>query len=92
MYNLRYTNSFKVALQMTIDYWQNELKLSESRIRNFIISVYKSLQKLREYPLLAPNVSDLYNFAVPTFRIMIGHSYAIFYRVDQQSRTVKIGV
>ncbi|WP_048001016.1 toxin RelE [Lactiplantibacillus herbarum] len=91
MYDLKYTDSFKVALQTTIDYWQSELKLSEERIRNFIESIYKNLQKLREYPFLAPDVSGVYGFAVPTFRIVIGRSYAIFYRVNQKQQIVEIG-
>ena len=91
MYSLKYTDSFKFALQQTIDYWQNELKLSEVRIRSFVRSIYKSLQKLRKYPFLAPNVSDLYGFTVPTFRIVIGRSYAIFYRVNQKRQLIEVG-
>ncbi|OJG21488.1 toxin-antitoxin system, toxin component, RelE family [Enterococcus avium] len=37
------------------------------------------------------DVSPLYGFDIPTYRILIGQSYAIFYRIDEENHSVLIG-
>lgn len=37
------------------------------------------------------NVASLYGFDKPTYRILIGKSFAIFYRINQEERTILIG-
>ncbi|KRL81418.1 hypothetical protein FC57_GL000577 [Lactobacillus ultunensis DSM 16047] len=37
------------------------------------------------------DVSSIYHFSTPTYRITIGKKYAIFYRVNEKEKKVLIG-
>ncbi|EFK80414.1 hypothetical protein HMPREF9269_1541 [Ligilactobacillus salivarius ACS-116-V-Col5a] len=36
-------------------------------------------------------VSSKYGFSVKTYRIVIGKSYAIFYRIDEKNNNILVG-
>ncbi|MFT9269783.1 MAG: type II toxin-antitoxin system RelE/ParE family toxin [Liquorilactobacillus nagelii] len=89
MYELRYSESFQKSLEATISYWQQKIELSDDKISEFVSSIYKSTEALKRYPYLAENVATKYGFNQPTYRVVIGKSYAFFYRVNQKK--VEIG-
>lgn len=90
-YQLIYSVSFKNSLIQLISEWENELFLSEEKIKHFVQLIYRSLELLRLFPKMHEDVSPLYGFDIPTYRILIGQSYAIFYRIDEENYSVLIG-
>ena len=90
-YQLIYSVSFKNSLLQLISEWENELFLSEEKIKHFVQLIYRSLELLRLFPKMHEDVSPLYVFDIPTYRILIGQSYAIFYRIDEENYSVLIG-
>ncbi|SET45077.1 hypothetical protein SAMN04487821_112110 [Enterococcus malodoratus] len=50
-----------------------------------------SENQLKRFPEMYEDGTRLYGFDTPTYRILIGKSFAIFYRIDQKEQTVLIG-
>lgn len=50
-----------------------------------------SENQLKRFPEMYEDGTRLYGFATPTYRILIGKNFAVFYRIDQKERTVLIG-
>ena len=90
-YALICSESFKNGLQENISEWKNELFLSDEKIHQFVYAIYASLNQLKQFPEMYEDVARLYGFDTPTYRILIGKSFTIFYRIDQKERTVLIG-
>jgi plasmid stabilization system protein ParE len=51
----------------------------------------QTLRSIKLFPKMHEDVSPLYGFDIPTYRILIGQSYAIFYRIDEENHSVLIG-
>ena len=94
-YNLVYAKSFADSLSKLINTWENELFLSPETINKFVGNIQKSLELATVFPEMYEEVSSKYGFSVKTYRIVIGKSYAIFYRIDEKnnniSKPVEIG-
>lgn len=91
MYKLIYSQHFEQSLTKTIVYWQTELLLPESEIRQFVQLIDQNLHRLIYFPYMFSNVQNIYHLHAPTYKINIGKQYAIFYRVNEKSKTVLIG-
>lgn len=90
--NIKYTSSFIYALDKIIKYWQYQLLINTPTIKQFTNHIHKKIHLLSFSPKMGQDVSELYGFDEPTHRILIGHSYAIFYRIDFQTETIIIGL
>lgn len=90
-YTLIYSESFKKSLQANIFEWQNELLLPDEKIRQFVQAIYHSFNHLKQVPEIYENVADRYGFDRSTYRILIGKSFALFYRIIQEEQTILIG-
>lgn len=90
-YTLVYSESFRKSLQENISEWEKELLLTDEKITQFVHAIYHSLNRLKQFPEMYENVASLYGFDKPTYRILIGKSFAIFYRINQEERTILIG-
>lgn len=88
---IKYTDHFAASLDRIISYWQNQLKLSPKKIDEFTFYIDKKIRLLKDFPRLGQDVTDLYGFKKQTFRILIGNSYGIFYRLDQANNQIFIG-
>ncbi|WP_270312504.1 type II toxin-antitoxin system RelE/ParE family toxin [Ligilactobacillus agilis] len=74
-----------------IDTWENELFLSSETINKFVGSIQKALELATVFPEMYEEVSSKYGFSVKTYRIVIGKSYAIFYRIDEENNNILVG-
>ncbi|MBO1305342.1 type II toxin-antitoxin system RelE/ParE family toxin [Enterococcus sp. 669A] len=90
-YTIKYTESFKNSLRENIHEWESSLLLSEDIIKKFVHSIYSSINLLKLFPEMHEDVSHIYRFNEPTYRILIGKSFAIFYRLDKKHKIVQIG-
>ena len=90
-YNLVYAKSFADSLSALIDTWENELFLSSETINKFVGSIQKALELATVFPEMYEEVSSKYGFSVKTYRIVIGKSYAIFYRIDEENNNILVG-
>lgn len=90
-YNLVYAKSFADSLNELIDTWENELFLSSETINKFVGNIQKSLELATVFPEMYEEVSSKYGFSVKTYRIVIGKSYAIFYRIDEKNNNILVG-
>lgn len=90
-YLIEYAASFTVSLRKNIREWEEELKISEEKIRRFVQSIDRSISLLKFFPEMYEDVSSVYHFSEPTYRILIGKSYAIFYRINHENRRILIG-
>lgn len=90
--NIKYTSNFIYALDKIIHYWQSQLFINVPTIRQFTNHIYKKINLLSSSPKMGQDVTELYGFDKPTRRILIGHSYAIFYRINPQANTIIIGL
>ena len=90
-YNLVYAKSFADSLSELIDTWENELFLSSETINKFVGSIQKALELATVFPEMYEEVSSKYGFSVKTYRIVIGKSYAIFYRIDEENNNILVG-
>lgn len=91
MYEIRYSASFQRSLEKIISDWQLKLNLSTETIKRFVSSIYQSMEDLKRYPYLATDVAAIYGFNQPTYRVVIGSSYAFFYRVNEDKNRIEIG-
>lgn len=90
-YNLVYAKSFADSLSELIDTWENELFLLPETINKFVSNIQKSLELATIFPEMYEEVSSKYGFTVKTYRIVIGKSYAIFYRIDEKNNNILVG-
>lgn len=90
-YQLIVSESFNNSLSLLVQNWEKELYLSDETINRFVSSIYQACNQLKVFPQMYPDVSDLYEFDQPTHRILIGKSYAIFYRITSHTTTVTVG-
>lgn len=91
MYKLIYSNSFADSLEGLIYDWEVELDFSSEKIRRFVQSIESSLLMVSEFPEMHEEISDIYDLATPTYRILIGKQYAIFYRLNHNKKEVLVG-
>ncbi|WP_438716182.1 hypothetical protein [Enterococcus sp. AZ109] len=88
---IEYAESFKKSLRDIIAEWESDLLLPEDTIKKYVYTIYTSIQLLRFFPELHEDVAHIYRLNEPTYRILIGKSFAIFYRLDQKLKIVQIG-
>ncbi|GBD79603.1 hypothetical protein TEHD86_0537 [Tetragenococcus halophilus subsp. halophilus] len=86
-----YTESFRSSLNDNLVEWETELFLSKEKIRHFVQLIYQSLEMLKTFPEMHEEVSRLYGLERPTYRILIGKTFAIFYRVDKKNHKILVG-
>ena len=91
MYQIKYSESFASSLSQTITYWKMDLGFSDDTIQNYISLISKNIHLLSDFPFISQDVSSIYHFPIPTYRITIGTKYAIFYRVDEKRKIIMIG-
>ncbi|MDB7249263.1 type II toxin-antitoxin system RelE/ParE family toxin, partial [Enterococcus faecium] len=77
-YTLVYSKSFQSSLATIIDEWENELALSPESIKRFVGAIQKALELTKTFPKMYEEVSEIYGMDIPTYRIVIGKSYALF--------------
>jgi plasmid stabilization system protein ParE len=86
-YTLVYSKSFQTSLETIIEEWENELALSPASIKRFVGAIQKALEELtKNFPTMHEEVSEIYGMDIPTYRIVIGKSYALFYRIDHEKK------
>ncbi|MDH6365815.1 hypothetical protein M2139_002847 [Enterococcus sp. PF1-24] len=90
-YSVVYSHSFVESLSKHIIFWEKELKLSQESINKFIKIIYTSIELLKIFPKKHPEVSNIYHFSEPTYRITIGKSFAIFYRLNDEKKEIYMG-
>jgi len=91
MYKLVYSNSFAESLESLIYNWEVELEFTSEKIKIFVQSIETSLRMVTEFPEMHEEVSDLYGLSSPTYRILIGKEYAIFYRLNHSKKEILVG-
>lgn len=91
MYQIRYSQNFADSLTKTVDYWEKQLQLPANSIKKYVSLISKNINLLADYPYISEDISHLYHFTMPTYRITIGNQYCIFYRVDEKNKVVQIG-
>lgn len=91
MYKLVYSNSFADSLENLIYNWEIELEFTSEQIKIFIQSIETSLRMVTEFPEMHEEVSDIYGLTSPTYRILIGKEYAMFYRLDHRKKEILVG-
>lgn len=91
MYQIKYSESFASSLSQTITYWQMDLGFPDDTIQNYISPISKNIHLLSDFLFISQDVSSIYHFSIPTYRITIGKKYAIFYRVDEKRKIIMIG-
>lgn len=90
-YSVHYTSSFRNSLRKHIDEWEVTYSFTEEKISQFVRSIYKSIELTKKFPEMHEEISDIYQFDQPIYRILIGKNYAIFYRVDQLNQKILVG-
>ncbi|EOS7783857.1 type II toxin-antitoxin system RelE/ParE family toxin [Enterococcus hirae] len=90
-YTLVYSKSFQTSLETIIEEWENELTLSPVSIKRFVGAIQKALELTKNFPTMHGEVSGIYGMNIPTYRIVIGKSYALFYRIDPERKEILVG-
>lgn len=90
-YILVYSKSFQESLSDLINEWENELFLSSDSIKRFVGAIQKALELAKAFPKMYEEVSEIYDMGTPTYRIVIGKSYALFYRIDHEKKEILVG-
>lgn len=90
-YTLIYSTQFRKSLRRMIDYWKYSLLISDKRVDKYIKLICSSVETLKQFPYIYEDISDVYKFDQPTDRILIGDSYAIFYRMNEEKNIVLVG-
>ena len=91
MYNIVYSDHFIENLEDLINYWEVELNFTPEKIKMFIQSIDRSLKAVRAFPEMHEEISEIYDLLVPTYRILIGKEYAIFYRLNHDEKKILVG-
>ncbi|WP_326848497.1 transposase, partial [Enterococcus faecium] len=50
-----------------------------------------STELTKNFPTMHEEVSEIYGMDIPTYRIVIGKSYALFYRIDHEKKEILVG-
>jgi plasmid stabilization system protein ParE len=79
---IRYTQGFANSLEQIISYWQKQLSISPQKTAQFTDHLRQKIDLLKTFPQMGTDVTDLYHFDKKTYRLLIGHRYAIFYRIN----------
>ncbi len=95
-YTLVYSKSFQTSLETIIEEWENELALYElalspASIKRFVGAIQKALELTKNFPTMHEEVSEIYGMDIPTYRILIGKSYVLFYRIDHEKKEILVG-
>ena len=91
-YTLVYSKSFRTSLETIIEEWENELALSPASIKRFVGAIQKVFRtNNKNFPTMHEEVSEIYGMDIPTYRIVIGKSYALFYRIDHEKKEILVG-
>ncbi|MET2118334.1 type II toxin-antitoxin system RelE/ParE family toxin [Enterococcus faecium] len=90
-YTLVYSKSFQTSLETIIEEWENELALSPESIKRFVGAIQKALELTKTFPKMYEEVSEIYGMDIPTYRIVIGKSYALFYRINHAKKEILVG-
>ena len=88
---IRYTRQFGNSLEQIIDYWQDKLQLSSTTISRFTDHISQKIGLLKDFPRMGTEITGLYQFEQTTYRLLIGHSYEIFYRIDKENNSIVVG-
>ena len=88
---IKYTSHFATSLDQIISYWQTQLKLSTEKIDQFTFHIDKKIRLLKDFPRLGQDVTNLYGFTEQTYRLLIGSSYGIFYRINSKKNIIIVG-
>lgn len=88
---VKYTNHFAQSLQQIIFYWINNLHISKDKVQRFVRQIEYKIDLLKHFPKMGQDVTELYQLERPTYRLLIGKSYEIFYRIDKQHQLIIIG-
>ncbi|MCD5203156.1 type II toxin-antitoxin system RelE/ParE family toxin [Enterococcus casseliflavus] len=90
-YTLVYSQRFQQSLSNLITEWENELLLSQTSIKRFVGAIQKALELTKTFPKMYEEVSKIYGMKTTTYRIVIGKSYALFYRIDDEKKEILVG-
>ena len=88
---IKYTSHFATSLDQIISYWQTQLKLSPEKIDQFTFHIDKKIRLLKDFPRLGQDVTNLHGFTEQTYRLLIGSSYGIFYRINSKKNIIIVG-
>lgn len=90
-FEIVYTESFRSSLEANISEWETELFLSKGKINHFVRVIYQALELLKTFPEMYEEISGVYGLEQSTHRILIGQTFAIFYRVDKENYKIIVG-
>lgn len=90
-YSVEYTKNFQNSLRKHIREWSEEYFFSDEKISKFVRSIYKSIELTTIFPEMHEEISRVYGFNKPMYRILIGKNYAIFYRIDKEQNKILVG-
>lgn len=88
---IHYTKRFAQSLIAIINYWRNDLMISSDHIAKFTTHIDKKISLLSQFPEMGQDITSLYGFSQQTYRILIGHSYELFYRIDYRNKIILVG-
>lgn len=88
---IKYTRQFGDSLKQIIDYWQNKLQLFSTTISRFTDHISQKIDLLKDFPRMRTDITELYQLDQTTYRLLIGHSYEIFYRIDKENNFIVVG-
>ena len=90
-FSAEYIESFRLSLRKHIQEWSKEYFFTDEKITTFVQSIYKAIELTKIVPEMHEETSAIYNFNSPTYRILIGKNYAIFYRIDRSTKKIMLG-
>lgn len=90
-YSIEYTAKFRNSLRETIQEWSDQYFFTDEKISKFVRSIYKSIELTKIFPEMHEEISGIYGFSDPTYRILIGKNYAIFYRINEPQKKIMVG-
>lgn len=90
-YTIVYSKNFQTSLESIIKEWEEVLFLPPDSIKRFIRVIQKALELAKTFPTMYEEVSEIYNMDAPTYRIVIGKSYALFYQINQEQKEIHVG-
>ncbi|WP_076460034.1 type II toxin-antitoxin system RelE/ParE family toxin [Limosilactobacillus caccae] len=88
---IKYTSYFAKSLTQIINYWTSTLKLNSEQVNSFVFHIYQKLELLKSFPRMGQDVTQKYQFQETTYRLLIGKSYGIFYRFDEEKSLIIVG-
>ncbi len=91
LFPLSTLKAFALALEKIFENGLKTIYLLMKKITTFVQSIYKSIELTKLFPEMHEEISEIYNFDNPAYRILIGKNYALFYRINESERTIKIG-